>query len=302
MLISPKFHKTIIEAIGPYKVVKSLRDSSTRTKVYQLEADNKFYYAKLFKRRARFEPEIFAYKIWNEVLRDFTPDLITILDNDEEQFGFVMSEISGTIFRETEMTKLEEYNIYEKAGQLTRLLQDSFKGEYFGRPSIHGNPIEESHTDVIEHLNDSLEEIITGLRELNLLNETNKMLINWAKDHVTIFENEIPVPVSWDSTPGNWLVNSDKQFSGMIDFENMRWGIRVDSFGILYERYFMDDMNREKAFFKGYGCDFKDSNDEKINFVLIKVALADVLYGTKFANERSLNMGKRLIAWLQDRC
>lgn len=300
MVISSEFHDAIVEAIGPYKVLKSLRDSSARTKVYRLEANNKFYYAKLFKRRARFEPEIFAYKTWNRKLKNFTPELITILDNNDEEFGFIMSEISGTIFRETEMTKEEEYKNYEKAGELIRVLQDSFEGNYFGRPSIQGNPIEDSHTDVIEHLNDSINEIVIGLSELDLLNETNKYLINWAKKNITIFESEVPVPVSWDSTPGNWLVNSNKELSGMIDFENMRWGVRVDSFGILYERYFMDDMNREKAFFKGYGSDFKNSNVEKIHFILIKMALADILYGTKYNNDRSLKMGHRLISWLKE--
>jgi len=293
------YHDEIVDAIGPFKLIESLRESSSRTSVYKLKANEGYYYLKLFSRRARFEPEIFAYNSWNKIFPEFTPKLIKVLDGKSE-FGLIMTEIEGTILREAKMSKEEEYASYRKAGELTRLLQDSQIGEYFGRPSIKGNPIEDSFIDAYSYLEESLNELEDDLIKEALMSKTNADLLEAARAKLHLFTGEVPVPVSWDSTPGNWIVDQNNIFKGMIDFENMRWGIRTDSFGILYERYFLDDMNREKAFFEGYGLDYLENEKEKITFALIKIALSDLYYGSKFNNDRSLEMGNRLVKYLRN--
>ncbi len=299
--ISDSLNKIVIDAIGKYEIIKSLRESSKRTSVYFVSANQNKYYIKLFKRRARFEPEVFAYTYWNKAISKHTPNLVAIIDDGSDEFGLIMTELEGTILRETELSKEDEYLNYQKAGELSRVLQDSTKGRYFGRPSINGEPIEEYYTDATVFLKESLKEIEEGLKSTDKLNKRESDLLEWANDRIHLFENEIPVPVSWDSTPGNWLTDKTKKFSGFIDFENMRWGIRCDTFGILYERYFLDDMRREQAYFEGYGKDFLENNQEKILFILIKMGLADIYYGTEFENDRSLTLGNRLLKWIETR-
>lgn len=63
------------------------------------------------------------------------------------------------------------------------------------------------------------------------------------------------VPTNWDFSQNNWMVDENGMFTGFIDFENMLWGIDVDSFGVVIERYTQDRLRLRKALFEGYGLD-----------------------------------------------
>ena len=69
MINNKLYIEKIENRIGKFQIVESLRESSKRTSVFKLSANGEYYYLKLFNRRARFEPEIFAYKNWNKVVQ-----------------------------------------------------------------------------------------------------------------------------------------------------------------------------------------------------------------------------------------
>ncbi|MNC55109.1 hypothetical protein D3C75_1046210 [compost metagenome] len=114
------------------------------------------------------------------------------------------------------------------------------------------------------------------------------------------FTGSRPVPVSWDSTPGNWLVKADGEFAGMIDFENMLWGVDVDSFAVLFAKYFVRDEVSRDAFFAGYGPDILRQKQMQIRISCIKLAAGDIYWGTKYNVPGFAVRGRRLLeCWQQ---
>ena len=103
------------------------------------------------------------------------------------------------------------------------------------------------------------------------------------------------MPVSWDSTPGNWLVDDRGVMTGLIDFENMLWGIDVDSFSILFARYFSDNPSAAQAFFQGYGPGVLQHRSAEIQICCIKMAIGDICWGTQHNAPGVVRYGRELL-------
>jgi hypothetical protein len=110
-----------------------------------------------------------------------------------------------------------------------------------------------------------------------------------------IYESELSFPINQDYSPGNWLVDEQGKLVGVIDFECMAWGVRVDSFALLWERYFPENPPFEEAFWDGYGVDLVKELPLQVFNVCIKVGIADISLGTEFKNERSILSGRQLL-------
>ncbi|GIO83241.1 hypothetical protein J25TS5_01730 [Paenibacillus faecis] len=90
-------------------------------------------------------------------------------------------------------------------------------------------------------------------------------------------------------TPGSkW--NTDR-----VDFENMLWGIDVDNFSILFERYFTGDEFAKRAFFKGYGPEVLEEKSLQIKICCIKMAIGDIYWGTRNNSSRVREYGRGLL-------
>ena len=279
-----------------YRVVQSLREGSARTGVFKLESKGQFYYLKIFQRRSRFEPEVHAYQNWMAVIRPYCPELVMVLDNSSRSvFGLVVTDLNGIVMRDCLINEEQLALCYKKAGELTRRLQDSFTNEYFGLPAIDGSPIEDSWSCPIEYYTTQLSGFVSEIKKLDQFDGMLERLYAWSLDHVKLLQDEVAVPVSYDSTPGNWIVGEHGDFKGFIDFENMLWGIRYDSFGILYERYFLDNPKYAQYFFEGYGTDIIDDNYVKLKLALIKASFASLMIGLKSSNQRWRNLGRRML-------
>ncbi|UQZ35966.1 hypothetical protein C2I18_21985 [Paenibacillus sp. PK3_47] len=81
----------------------------------------------------------------------------------------------------------------------------------------------------------------------------------------------------------------------MIDFENMLWGVDVDHFSILFERYFINDKSALNAFFTGYGADILVEKNIQIKICCIKLALGDILWGSEYNIPRVTAYGRDLL-------
>lgn len=286
------------ESLGQYELIDSLRQNSTRTSVYKLKSGKDNYYLKLFSRKERYGPEVYAYRVWNKAIVDHCPALVKTLDLAPD-FGILITELPGQILRESQISKADEYKVYEEAGSLTRQVHDQMTGQYFGRPDAEGRPLEKAYDNAKLMICEEMHHVEEQMRQLGLLTYKESKLVNWFYKRVNEFSEEKPVPLAWDSTPGNWLVDQG-QLSGMIDFENMRWGIRWDAFGFLYERYFLEDMKRMQAFFQGYGQEIVKDNYEKILSCLIKMALYDHVYGHSRKDDRIIRLSRNLLDWLSN--
>lgn len=241
--------------IGPFQIIMNCRPKSSRTGVWKLSSnvDQKYYYLKTFSRKQRWHPEVYAYQNWVNHLNPYVPEMIKAFEGEGWQ-GILITSIEGTVMRETSLDPDAIEDAYSKAGELTRLLHDSQVGEWFGRPDQYGAPIELYHDrDAVNYVHLSIKDLADRALKEQLLNSSEIELLDWALRNVKVFEHTKPVPISWDSTPGNWLVDENGVFTGMIDFENMLWGIDVDHFSILFERYFAGDAFAKRAFLKATG-------------------------------------------------
>jgi hypothetical protein len=298
----PELNGLVLSAIGPFQVIANLRLNSVRTGVWKLSSDtgNKCYYLKTYTRKQRWHPEVFAYTHWTGYLKPYVPELISSFEGDEWQ-AILITSINGTILREAELSSAANEAAYLKAGELTRVLHHSENGRWFGRPDKNGNPIELYHNaDPVQYISNSIIDICKRCTQEGLLQSSEIELTHWALQNTQIFEPAKPVPISWDSTPGNWLVDNNGIFTGMIDFENMLWGIDVDNFSILFGRYFKDNKRAMKAYFEGYGAEILKERNIEVQICCIKMAIGDIYWGTLNKQPNVIHYGRELLHRIYD--
>lgn len=219
----------------------------------------------------------------------------------EGLYAILITSVDGVIMREADLDLKSTTKAYRQAGELIKILHHSQSGTWFGRPDIDGNSIEpDPINNPINYVYGSIQETFKRCEEQNLLTSMEIELVQWALQNIQAFEHVKPVPISWDSTPGNWLVGKSGTLTGMIDFENMLWGIDVDHFSILFERYFVDNKVAMKAFFNGYGLEVLKEKKEQIQICCIKMAIADIYYGTQNNTQIVINYGRNLLQQIYD--
>lgn len=288
--------------IGDYDVLTNYRPRSSRTGVWKVHAkrEDRNYFLKTYTRKQRWHPEVYAYQNWMLHLQPYVPELIDIYEGEEYQ-AILIGSIEGTIMRETVLDDEQVYRAYSMAGQLTQQIHTLATGEWFGRPDKDGAPIElNCYHDPVTYIRSSIEETYTHCITNHSLDQDEIQLVEWALENATVFKDSKPVPVSWDSTPGNWLVDAKGDFAGMIDFENMLWGIDVESFSILFERYFNESEMAKRAFFEGYGNKILAEKYIHIRITCIKLALGNIWWGTVNDSPRVIEYGRQLIKQMRD--
>lgn len=292
----------IKNCIGPFQILANYRPNSSRTGVWKIGSDiNKnCYYLKAFNRKERWYPEVYAYTNWLHPLQSYVPKLIDVFEK-EGLYAILITSIDGVIMREADLDIKATTKAYRQAGELIKILHDSQSGTWFGRPDLKGTPIDLSPSkNPMNYVYDSIQETSNRCEEQNLLTPMEIELVQWALHNIQVFEHVKPVPISWDSTPGNWLVDECGTVTGMIDFENMLWGIDVDHFSILFERYFANNKVAMNAFFNGYGLEVLKDKKEQIQICCIKMAIADIYYGTQNNAEVIVNYGRNLLQQIYD--
>ncbi|MNW23489.1 Phosphotransferase enzyme family protein [compost metagenome] len=281
--------------------MENLRPKSSRTGVLKLCTlkDRRIYYLKFYANKQRWCSEVYAYKHWMYHLKPYAPELIHILEGKSWQ-AVLMTSLDGTIMRDTELGPQALQDAYYRAGELTRCVHRLTTGDWFGPMDQVGNPLEAIPCkDPISYVTDSIRDVARECLGKGLLVPSEIELMEWALQNVEVFEHTQPVPVNWDSTPGNWLVDRMGRFMGMIDFENMLWGIDVDSFSILFERYF-EDQTIMKSFFNGYGLEVLEEKSTHIKICCIKLGLSNIYWGEKHGSLRVASYGKTLLQRIYD--
>lgn len=294
-LYPPLLHEHVQSVIGPFYVTANFRPAGARTGEWRLQTGKASYYVKTFSRRERWVSEVYAYQHWMPQLKPYVPELVAVFEEEGWQ-AILITAVDGTIMRDTVLTWGEEQAAYRKAGELTHALHRLEPGGWFGRISEDGQPPSEgSEQDAAQYVSRSIHEMKIKCAEKQLLSPREMEWAEWALQNVEGFAGARPVPVSWDSTPGNWLVDANGRLCGMIDFENMLWGVDVDQFSILFERYFMDNPAARGAFFGGYGLEALAGKAVQIKICCIKLAIADIYWGTQNGWDRVRDYGRRLL-------
>ncbi|MFC3925078.1 aminoglycoside phosphotransferase family protein [Clostridium punense] len=295
MIFDEKLIYEIETLVGAFEIVRDHRANNDRTGVIEIDAEGKRMFVKIHNRLSRWNPEAYAYKNWTKILSPYTPTLLHTFKNDF--YGIITSPLEGRTVNEYQINDLEKLKkIYYSAGEQLKKLHESFKGTYFGIPSFDGSPFEKKvFTDPIDYISSSIESILKLGVDKFIFDEGDKNLIEWCLKKCDVFKNCTPVPTNWDFSQNNWMVDRNGVFTGLIDFENMLWGIDVDSFGVIIERYTYDKPCLREAFYQGYGLENNSEKQLQIFIISVKMAIADICHGILNNNERFFMCGRRLL-------
>jgi len=185
--------------VGEFNIVNDHINSSNRTGVIEIDANNEKMFVKIHNRLSRWSPEVYAYKNWTHIFKEYDP-ILKHSFCDDDTYGIIITSINGKTVNEYQI-KDESIlkKVYYKAGKLLRLLHENFEGTYFGIPAVDGLPLEDNPiTDPVHYINFQLESILKSGYDKGLLNNSDKELVEWCMKNSEVFKNSKPVPTNWD--------------------------------------------------------------------------------------------------------
>ena len=297
MVVIDRLDSIIKSSVGNYRLVKEHRNNSTRTGVFEIQTENKErLFVKIHNRLNRWNPEVYAYQNWVSAIHPYAPKLLHHF-KDNDLFGIIITAIEGRTINEYNVTN---ENVLEKsyydAGRVLKKLHDNFKGNFFGIPTVEQSKVDtKGEVDPVNYIISSLDALEKLGKDKGLLREEDTKLIKWCIENCNVFIHSKPVPTHWDYTQNNWMINDKGNFTGIIDFENTLWGLEMDSFGVMLERYTNNKPHLTKAIFSGYGLRQTDEVEKQLMIVGVKSAVAGIIYGNDIKNDRIYSLAlKRL--------
>jgi len=297
MIIDARVEDFVTSAIGPFEVLGDHRKDSVRTGVIEvLSSDGDRYFVKIHSRLSRWNPEVYAYNNWVEPLGQHAPTLVASF-NDNDVFGIIITPLQGRTVNEVRITDNDVLaRIYYEAGGLLKSMQASHRGVYFGIPKADGSPYDGNpKTDPVAYLSDSIESWAKRAYDYELVDASYGPLIQWSLENCGMFKDDCPVPTNWDFSQNNWMVDGDGAFTGFIDFENMLWGLPLDSFAVIQERYTFDKPHLEASFYEGYGLERDETTRLKQKVLSVNSSLASIVYGHTGSNPHFHECGMRML-------
>jgi len=287
------------ERIGAFEVLANHRGDSARTGVIEISAQGQRLFVKIHNRLNRWNPEVFAYSNWTPRVGAFAPTMVAQF-NDGEVFGIVTTALVGRTVNEVGLRDEEKLlAVYRAAGEVLRAMQSGEDGTFFGTPSAEGGALDVAPaTAAVAYITNSLQTLFALGSGKELFNDAHERLLTWCLDNCEVFRGDAPMPTNWDYSPNNWLVDDGGRFTGVIDFENMLWGLPLDSFGVVVERYTFDKPRLQAAFFEGYSLPSDAETEIKMRILRAKVAFADVYTGFVENNARFSELGNRMLSEL----
>ncbi|HUT60488.1 MAG TPA: aminoglycoside phosphotransferase family protein [Phycisphaerae bacterium] len=272
------------EQLGEFRVVRACRQDSRRTGVWELTCAGGRHYLKLNRRRVRWGTELFVYRNWIDAFRPYAPDLEGVLEVDGLH-GLLLSAVKGVPLREAGLPPERQDRAYAKAGELIARLHALDTGSWFGVMDELGSPVgdvggrlDDEPTDPVLRYRAAIEASLSKAEAAGAVDDDETRIARDVLDSLRGLTFDAPVPTSFDYTPGNWVVDERGELTGVIDFENMAWGLREDPFVRLLVDYFPQSRRLEDAFCDGYGRRPFEQHPERVRIGLLLYAL---LYKTE---------------------
>ena len=217
--------------------------------------------------------------------------------NENDVFGIITTAIDGQTVNEAHLEDEKKLiEVYRIAGALLKDMQNSMTGAFFGTPKEDGAPLGAAVTDPVVYIKDSINSLFASGFDKQLFDASHERLLSWCLDNCEVFRGDKPTPTNWDFSPNNWMVDAEGRLTGLIDFENMMWGLPLDSFGVVLERYAYEKFALRNALFEGYGLPNNETTAIKMKILAVKMAFADVLLGHSENNSRFYECGSRALA------
>ena len=155
----------------------------------------------------------------------------------------------------------------------------------------HGQPTDDACTpDAAMYYDRVIRKCLADAQAADALDTDEEQIAQAVLNSVSGVSFAPPVPTFFDYTPGNWIVDGSGDLSGVIDFENMGWGLPTDPFPRLALNYFPLCRDGREAFYAGYGRDVEGECREQVRIGCIVYAL---VYKTQAMLRSDAGMGER---------
>ena len=300
MKIDEKTLDIISTIVGSFDIIDDHRADNERTGVISINVNNQKFFVKIHKNLWHWHPEVFAYKSWTKFVEPFAPIMRSSFNNGET-FGIITTPIKGRTVNETNITeKSRLIEIYYNAGKHLRKMQNGANNSFFGIPKVDGTPLEHPYlktgiTDPVEYITLEIESIFKLGYDKNIFTNKHMPLVNYSLKSCEIFGSDKPVFTNKDFSQNNWMVDENGIFTGFIDFEKTHWGLSLDSFGVVIERYAFDKPDLRQALFDGYGLPDDETTKLKIQILNVKMALTDIYNGLNNNHPHFVDCGQRML-------
>lgn len=299
MIFDTETKDVVGEIIGEFEIIKDHRGDNNRTGVIEVLAEKQRFFVKIHNSLSHWHPEVYAYRNWTKTIEPLAPVMYASFNNGNI-FGVITTPVVGRTVNEAQITDQSKLmSIYYNAGRLFRKMQNDTKNTFFGIPKDDGTPYEKTViTDPVEYVASSIETFFRLGYDEKLFTCSHKPLVKWCLSNCTLFGDEVPTYTNWDFSQNNWMVNDYGELTGFIDFEKTLWGLPLDSFGVITERYTFDKPILREAFFEGYDLPNDIVTKEKIKILNVKMALSDIYNGFSHNHPRFLECGNRMLSYL----
>ena len=283
--------------LGGYRVRSAHRAGSSRTGVWQLQCSNQCYFFKLHYDRLVWHSEVYAYQHWATAYEPYVPKLIAVFEDGHLQ-GVLTTAIAGTPLKDSQLDETSVLEAYRQAGRLCKRLHELPAGTSFGLISeqgvpvnYQGDPLGASASDPAAFIRNNFLELLSQAQMLGGIESDELVQVQSALEAMDVFRQEVPTVVNTDYTPGNWLVDQEGKFVGVIDLEHVFRNVLIDAF----TRLIVANYPRGTySFFDGLGNNPLATRLMQARIVCLRHALYYVGYGIKSDNTNWVKRGKEI--------
>jgi Ser/Thr protein kinase RdoA (MazF antagonist) len=269
--------------LGPLEVL----DDRTRphpghiSGTLRLRARSGGCYLKVHDSRDHWESEVYAYEYWAGAFSGRAPRLLAV--HEDDPLALLLGELPGVPLEEAQLTPTQMLSVWRSAGEDLAALHSLPAGDCFGPPRRSGGCAGEQIRAAAAYLTAELDHWSErGLRAA-CLSADELAILRDVRGLITAFEDEPARPCHRDYGPANWLVTSDGEWSGVIDFEFSRWDTRIADFTRYPDWEPLLHPERPAALLEGYGRAFTAQEEQQMLFGHALYALGAVVWGMESA-------------------
>ena len=208
--------------------------------VWRLETKRGRAYLKAHRQPLKFRQELYVYENWLAALRDQTPELLAVRQNEPR--ALLLSALPGELAQNIALSGAELARVHRQAGAFLKTFHQA------------GGPDEDEVTlraAVEMRLNAWLKRVAPVVPKADI--EFTRTVMTEALPYLC---GKTRVPCHRDYTGRNWLVYGDEFY--VIDFEHSKMDFYLHDFGRLFREGWRFDEGLETAFFEGYGGTLDD--------------------------------------------
>lgn len=262
-----------IERLSDHTKLHGLRVSST----CRIRSPKGFAYLKVHESRVPWEIEIHGYEHWARAFGKHAPRLLGV--RATPPLALLTSETPGRIVEKARLTHRQARVVWKAAGKALRPFHRQAVGPGFGQCRRDGTLIGKALRDPVDCVSRRLTGSLARAIRRTYLTHDEIATVRAAIELAPAFRGERPVPCHLDYCPANWLMNVDRIWTGVIDFEFSGWDLWVKDFTRDPDWHWINRPDLVESLLEGYGRPLSPTTRKQLLVGHTEYALNAILWG-----------------------